>query len=79
MRPRSLGAVPLGAPVATKVLFVEARHVSAPQVGIAKDLEAALAGNDQTAGTAAAMTAMNVVFFMLMVTLSVEWWLVVMD
>ena len=80
MRPRSLGAVPLGATVVTKVPFVEARHVSAPQVGIAKDLKATLAGSDQTAGTAAAMTVMNVVVFMLMVMISaVEWWFVVMN
>ena len=65
MRPRSLGAMPLGARVATKLPFVEARHVSAPQVGISKDLEATLAGSDQTAGTAAAMTVMNVAVFIL--------------
>ena len=79
MRPRSLGAMPLGAPVATKLPFVEARHVSAPQVGITKDLEATLAGSDQTAGTAAAMAVMNMVVFMLMVMISVEWWFVAMN
>jgi hypothetical protein len=79
MPPRSLGAVPLGALVATKVPCVEARHVSAPQVGTAKGFEATLAGSDQTAGTAAAMIVMNVAVFMLVVVISVEWWIVAMN
>lgn len=53
-----LGAVPLDAPVATKVPFVEVKHVSAEQVGSENCLPTRPWGRDQAAGTAAAMKAM---------------------
>lgn len=61
MAPRSEGAVPLDAPVATNVPFVEGfvegRHAAAPQEGTVNCLENRFAGREKTAGMAAAMTA----------------------
>lgn len=53
--------MPLDAPVATKVPFnagfVEGRQVAAPHEGTMKSLEIRFVGRENTAGTAAAMTA----------------------
>lgn len=69
--PRSDGAVPLDAPAATNVPFVdgsdEGRHTAAPHEGNVNCLEARFAGREKTAGTAAAMATMYVVVFMSMV------------
>lgn len=61
MLPRSDGAVPLDAPVATNVPFidgfVEGKHDAAPHEGTVNCLEIRFAGRDRTAGTAAAIMA----------------------
>jgi hypothetical protein len=59
----------LDAPLATNVPFVVAKHASAPQVGTLNCLATSPAGRDQTAGTAAAITAMYVKVFMMVVLL----------